>query len=513
MSALTTGLREGADQLKKSFRNTPVATRKFLADPKSAVGGASLLPLIVLLGHTFIDALDGAGFVVILPEIQKDFDLKLSEVSSIGALALFVGLLLSIPVAVKSEATTRRTLYLGAGAVIAAIFSFVSGISFSLGLFLLSRAGFGMGLRLNDPVQQSLLSDYYPVHTRSTVFAARDGFTRAGRLIGPVFFGLVTLVFGWRAALIAVAVPSALLAYFSFRLPNPVRGAPEREAAGLPPLENEEIKNPPTLREAFRILNKIGTVRRLWYSLPFIAGGLLALAIMLPLFMEEQFGLEAAGRGFVSAAGEAGAIVGLLMMTPVMTRYLTGGSPERIFPFMSANAIVLSVLLALTAAVPNTFWLVVMIVVVNFTGAVLAPALAVLISMVVPPRVRTISFATVALFIIPGLFVLPIATGIGDTHGVRWTLLFAAPMFLVGALILTTSGKLFKDDLQRAFEAMAAEFATSTPTIDAEDPAIPAEPVITEPAAPKAKKAPAKKAAAAKKAPAKKTAAKKPAKR
>jgi MFS family permease len=459
MSALTDGLKEGVAQLGNSVRNGPTATRKFLADPKAAVGGAAIAPLIVLVGHQFLDALDGAGFAVILPDIKKSFELSDAQVASVGAMALFVGLLLSVPVAVKSEATTRRTLYLGMGAVIAAFFAFVSGITVSLGLFLFARGGFGLGLRLNDPVQQSLLADYYPVHVRSTVFSARSGFERGGRLVGPVFFGVVTVLIGWRAALIAVAVPSGLLAYYSFRLKNPVRGAPEREAAGLPPIEEEKIVNPPTFREAYRVLKRIGTVRRLWYSLPFIVGALLALAIMLPLLMDEVFGLNAAERGFVSATGEAAAIIGLLMTTPVLTRYLTSGNPEKVFPFLSVLSVVLSVMLALTAASPTLAVLVFMIVLVNFTGAVLAPALAVLISMVVPPRVRTIGFAFVALWVIPGLLILPIAQSFGDQYGQRWTIAMAAPMFMIGALILFSGAAIFPKDVHNAFSVMAAEIA------------------------------------------------------
>ncbi|MEY2424821.1 MAG: hypothetical protein QOI61_393 [Actinomycetota bacterium] len=494
MSALTEALKEGAAQVGKSFRNTPGATRKFLADPKTAVGGASLVPLVVLLGHTFIDSVDGSGFLVILPDIQKDFDITLSQVTGIGGLALLVSFLLAVPVAVKSEATTNRTFYLGAGAVIAAVFAVLSGAASTLGLFLLARSGFGLGLRLNDPVQQSLLADYYPVHTRSTVFSAREGFTRAGRLIGPLFFGAFTVLFGWRSAIFAIGAPSAVLAYYSFKLHNPVRGAPEREAAGLPAVTEEKVVNPPTLRETFRILKRIGTVRRLWWSLPFLVGGLLALAILLPSLMEEVFGLDALARGWVTAAGEAAAIVGLLVATPAMTRYLTGGSPEKVFPFLAAVAVVLSGMLVGVAVAPNVAALVFMLVLTNFTGAILGPAVAVLISMVVPPRVRTISFATVLLWVLPGLLFIPIASGIGDTYGLRWAIALAIPMFLVGALILTSSGSLFIKDLNANFASMAREFqaqnATSGDDGDTPVHVAPFVPVVAE-AAPRRPRRPA----------------------
>jgi branched-chain amino acid transport system ATP-binding protein len=456
MSSFRDGLNEGLSQVRESAKNGPAALRRFLADPRSAVGGASLLPLIVLFGHTFIDAIDGSGFNVILPEIQKDFHITLQQVSSIGASALFISLLLGVPIAVKSEATTRRTLYLGAGAVVAALFAALSGLASTLGLFVFARSAFGLGLRLNDPVQQSLMADYYPVSSRPTVFAGRDGITRFGRLIGPLYFGGITLLFGWRAALISVAIPSALLAFYSFRLHNPVRGAPEREAMGLPPVEEEKI-DAPTLRDAFRVLKRVGTVRRLWLALPFLVGGYLALGILVPLYSEEVFGLNAGQRGLVSAVGEAGAIFGLLVATPILSRYLTSANPERVFPMLAVQGVTGGVFIAAICLAPNLAVFVVAFILMNLNGAVLTPAIGVLLSLVVPARVRTISFATAALVALPGLFVLPFATGIGDTYGLRWGIALSIPMFLIGGFILASSGALFVEDMRGAFAALAAE--------------------------------------------------------
>ncbi len=456
MSAFRDGLKEGLEQFKTSAKNGPAATRNFLKDPKSAVGGAALLPLIVLFGHTFIDAIDGAGFNVILPEIQKDFHITLAQVSNIGASALFISLLLGVPIAVKSEATTRRTLYLGAGAVVAAVFAFLSGVAPTLGMFVLSRSAFGLGLRLNDPVQQSLLADYYPVDTRSTIFAGRDGLTRFGRLIGPLYFGGITLIFGWRAALVSVAIPSAILAYYSFRLRNPVRGAPEREAMGLPPVEEEKI-DAPSLRDAFRVLKRVGTVRRLWLALPFLIGGYLALGILLPIYMKDVFNLDAGQRGLVSALGEAGAIFGLLVATPIMRRYLTSANPERVFPMLAIQGVTGGVFIAGVCVSPNLGVFLLFYVLMNLNGAVLTPAIGVLLSLVVPARVRTISFATAALVALPGLFMLPFATGIGDEYGLRWGMSLSIPIFLIGGFILASSGKLFVEDMRGAFAALAAE--------------------------------------------------------
>ena len=59
---------------------------------------------------------------------------------------------------------------------------------------------------MNDPVQQSLLSDYTPVRARPSVFAGRQIADNLGGLMGPLVFGLLAWAIGWRAPLILVAV-------------------------------------------------------------------------------------------------------------------------------------------------------------------------------------------------------------------------------------------------------------------------------------------------------------------
>ena len=93
-------------------------------------------------------------------------------------------------------------------ALMAGIFSIFTGFAGSAALFIAARAGFGLGIRLNDPVQQSLLSDYYAVETRATTFAGRQGMDNLGQLIGPLFFGIVT------AVTILLAAPYLWLRYF-----------------------------------------------------------------------------------------------------------------------------------------------------------------------------------------------------------------------------------------------------------------------------------------------------------
>jgi ABC-type branched-subunit amino acid transport system ATPase component/predicted MFS family arabinose efflux permease len=418
-------------------------------------GGAAITPALVLYGHTFIDSLDSSGFNVILPEIQESFDISLESVAALGSVTLLMGLLLSVPIAVRSERTQHRVAYLAAGAFVATFFSLIAGVAAGVALFTLARGGFGLGLRLNDPVQQSLLADYYPVHTRAAVFSGRELFRRVGTMLGPLVFGVVAQLFGWRAAVLGVAAPSLVLAFASLRLRNPKRGSPERAAMGIAEEEVEE-DDPPTLEEAYAVLRRVGTVRRLWYLLPFLVGGLAALAIFLPLFADDVFDLDAGERGIVFTIGEAAAVLGLFASTPITAKYLRSPNPEKVFPLLAIQSLVAAACVLLIAVAPNLPVFLLGLVLLNFFGAIVTPASGVLLSLVVPPRVRTIGFAVGALWVLPGILMIPVLSAIGDSHGLRWGVAVAAPMFLIGGLISGSGGGRFVEDMRLAMVAASA---------------------------------------------------------
>ena len=168
--------------------------------------GANPVPIVVLFCHTFLDAFDRGGFNIILPEVQDHFDLDLQAISSLAAVATVAGIALSLPVSLVSDRSGRRITFLALGAFLAAGFSLLAGSASTIGLFALSRAGFGFGLIVNDPVQQSLLSDFTPVTARPSVFSGRQIADNLGNLLGPLAFGLLAFAFGFRAPLVLVGV-------------------------------------------------------------------------------------------------------------------------------------------------------------------------------------------------------------------------------------------------------------------------------------------------------------------
>ncbi len=58
---------------------------------------------------------------------------------------------------------------------------------------------------------------------------------------------------------------------------------------------------------------KIETLRRIWYSLPFLAASLIGFVSLASLLYQQQFGLDERARGFVAAAVEPAQLLGLIV--------------------------------------------------------------------------------------------------------------------------------------------------------------------------------------------------------
>lgn len=465
-AAFAEGMKDARVQLRQSIRNAPATTRQFVRNPRSIVGGAGLAPLIVLYGHTLVDSIDRGGFNTILPEIRDQFGMTTDEITAVAGAAIFVSLLLGVPTAYWSDRGKRRTWWLASGALLAAVFATLTGIAGSVGLFVAARAGFGLGIRLNDPVQGSLLSDYYSVDTRPTTFAGRQGMDNLGQLIGPLFFGVTAAVFGWRTAVLSIAVPALLLFIWSLRLPEPVRGAPEREAMGATGDDVFLEEEPARFWESIRILNAIPTIRRVYFAVPCFIGGVLGISVLLPLFQEEVFGLTSSQRGMFGSITNVAGIVGLFVGVPISKRYLVSGRPEGMLDLLGAGGIVATLGLAGMALSPNLVVMGAFGLVFFFIAALFLPTIGTVVAMTLPARVRGMGFAMMAFWALPGLVMLPIAGAIGDEFGLRWGMVVGLPLLTAGALIIARGKHDLRRDIESAFAAAMASLQSKPASLE-----------------------------------------------
>jgi branched-chain amino acid transport system ATP-binding protein len=426
----------------------PVASgqRRWLGEP--------LYPLVVLFGLNMVDELDRTAFGVLLPEIRDSFGLDLQGILTLVGLVSLAALLLQVPIAAYADRSNRVRLA-WVGAIGWGACSLLTGLSTTLWMLGATRAGSAIGRAVVDPTHGSLLADYYPPEARPKVFSVHRAANAVGQFLGPVTAAFLAAATSWRVPFILYAAPTAVFVVMAWRLQEPVRGAHERRAAGGDDTTIATEEAAPSFAEGWRIVWRIETLRRIWWSLPFLAASLIGFASLASLVYDDVFGLTVRQRGLAAAAAEPWALVGLVVGARIATRLMAKG-PEHILGFLSHTAWVVSAALLVFAAAPNVWVAIAAHSVITATLAVLAPGILATLSLAIPPRARSMGFAVGSLWVIPGLVVLPIIGWLGDQVGLRWGMLVMVPIFVLGGVLISTSKHTIAADIAEVWRATAA---------------------------------------------------------
>jgi branched-chain amino acid transport system ATP-binding protein len=433
-------------------------------------GGVSLFPLGVLAAIQLLDQATQSAFNVLTPNIRDAFHLTNAGVLLIVAIAGAAGLACTLPVAVLADRMNRVRIAL-IGALIGAAFSIGVGLANSVVLVTVMLVGVYMGQAVIFPTHNSLLADYYPVPARPRVYSAhRAGYSIgviAGVLIGA---GLATL-FSWRAPFLIFAVPIIIVVIIGTRLHEPPRGRHEQlelseqmvaSELGQPaPLGDAPAaavfdapaEPPPSLGEAWRTVWKVSALRRIFIALPFLAASIAGFASLASLQYQQTFHLDVLQRAYLTAPVEVFDLLGLAVGATIATR-LAKRDVGLVFRMLAVASLVAAGFAVLFALAPN--------VPVAFIGnagivaclAVVGPGVLSSLSLAIPARVRSVGFSIGALFVLPGLLVLPVVGGIGDAIGFRYGLLMLVPVFAIGGLIVASAGSLIEGDVRDVWTSM-----------------------------------------------------------
>ncbi|MCA1841927.1 MAG: MFS transporter, partial [Actinobacteria bacterium] len=269
------------------------------------------------------------------------------------------------------------------------------------------------------------------------------------QFIGPILAGGLALWLGWRAPFVLFVVPTAVFVILARRLPEPARGAHERRAAGAADDACETEEEPPRFWEGCRMLWQVRSLRRVWYALPFAATVIVGFGSLFSIFYEQEFGLNSAQRGFASAATEPFQILGLALGIPVANRLLKK-DPALLLRFVAVVGVVVAACFAALSVTPYLAVVIMMNMVIAAAAAVLYPGVFSVLSLALPPRVRSLGFAVSALWFLPGLALYPLIGHVADTSGIRTALFALAPTLIVGGFLLATAGRFVNDDILRA---------------------------------------------------------------
>jgi len=418
------------------------------------VDGGPIYALLVLFGLNAVDELDRTGFGILLPEIRKSFGLGLQGVLTLIAVVSLVALLLQVPIAAAAD-RHNRVVIATVGAAVWGVFSLLTGLASGVVMLAIVRSGSGIGKATVDPTHNSLIADYYPPGARSRVFSFHRAANAVGSFLGPLLAGVLAYAFGWRTPFIVFTVPTMIFVVLSLRLKEPVRGAQERRAMG----SSEEVamteEVPPSFAEGWRMVWKIETLRRIWYSLPFLAASLIGFVSLASLQYDQIFHLDERARGFVAAGVEPAQLIGLIIGARIGTKLMLK-DPSLIMGFLGRIAWLVSGCLVVFALAPNIAVAIAANIVITASLAVLGPGILASLSLAIPPRARSIGFSVGALWVIPGLLVLPVIGAFGDRWGIREGMLLLVPVFLVGGLVIARAANTVNADITQVWATAAA---------------------------------------------------------
>lgn len=453
-----------------SARSGPVAPEPTEADaaeqyrrwnPRRLVAPWPVAPLALLFGLNAVDELDRVAFGVLLPEIRDAFGLSLGGVTLLIAITVPVGLLLELPVAWAADRWNRSRMAAG-GAFIWAGFCLLTGLAPTVVVLGLARVGSSVG-KLMNATHNSLLADHYPAETRGRAFYTHRFANSLGQFTAPLIAGVLAAVFTWRTPFVVLAVPSAVLAVTALLfLREPVRGFHERRAAGADESVASLEEEPAGFREAVSTLMRMPTPRRVYLAAPFIAAAQLGMAPLLALFYDEVYDVGPVGRGIISASTEPVQLVGLFIGVVVMHRRIQADPSSGVRVIGGAFALS-GVMIAAMAMSP---WIGVAIAAQLVNAAIFGlvlPAVPVIASLVVPPRMRTQGFAVINLFLFPGILALPLGGVMGDLLGLRAGVLVFVPILMLGGLMVASAGKTINADIEAVQQAARDAVANGRP--------------------------------------------------
>ncbi len=418
--------------------------------------GEPVAPLLVLFAINAIDEMDRSAFNILTPEIRDAFHLRTGGILSVIALVTIVATGGQAFIGYYADRFPRLRIAFG-GATVWGFFSLLTGLSPVLAVLIVSRSLTGVGRAVNDPTHNSLLADYYAPSARTKVYGFHRASVGVGVVLGSLLAGLLARQFGWRAPFIIFWIPMALILVFAIRkLREPVRGAHERRAMGASEETALTEEDPPTFGEAWRICRQVRTLRRIWWSLPFVAAGLFGMGSLTAIYYRDVFGVNEVQRGFIAAAAEPAQLLGIAIGIPIATR-LARKDPGLVLKFLAVAATISAVAMVgfTTAATLPTA--IVMNVIFAAVLGMIGPGILSSLSLAIPPRARAIGFSIGSLYLLPGIFVLIVIGGIADSTGIRHALLILVPVFLLGAYILASAGSFVAPDIERVRASTLAQ--------------------------------------------------------
>src|SRR5215471_19982293 len=280
---------------------TPLQVKeKTLSRPtrEQARFGFTILLIINILNYA-----DRYVLPAVLPKIQADLGLTLTQAGLLGSSFLLVYAIATLPLGVWADRSIRKNIV----ALCVGIWSMatvLTGFTRNFWQLFSVRSVLGIGEAGYAPASLSLLGDFFSKEKRARILSYWSSGTLVGAAIGFTLGGLVADTFGWRYAFFLVGLPGLVAAYLAWRMLEPARGAfesnegSEEDAVAV----QEHVSFGKGFRESLKKLRTIPTYWTLVVALVFSFFTIGGTSFWLPTYIVDSFHLSVGSAGLISGA-------------------------------------------------------------------------------------------------------------------------------------------------------------------------------------------------------------------
>lgn len=418
--------------------------------------GAPRIPLLVFGLSAIFVGWDAQVLGLVGPEIRTEFGVSVADLVTLGSVLGFLGVLAALPMGYVVD-RVKRVWLVRAGGIVGQVSVVMQAFAGSFTGLIGSRSVGFLGNTLAGPAAGPLTADYFEPDIRGRVFAFLSACGRLGTLLSVPVAGWLITSYGWRQAVLALAIPGTIFTLMSFLLREPKRGEVDRASAGLDAELAKQEAPPLSMGASLRAAWSIRTLRRQAFAgmvIGIVAG---PIWVVTGLFLADKFLLSPAERAWIIWVEALFAAPALLFAGPVADR-LMAHKPSRLVVIQAVLMLVGGVSLLIMVIAPSLVYVVILQIILGFAGATVAPATAVLYARIVPAQFRGIGMQIYAPFAVLGLILGPILTGYADNQwGIGGALIAFSPIYLLGGIIFWTSASSVARDIRAAELANIAD--------------------------------------------------------
>ncbi len=469
-AALTAGLLAQEDDLHRQGPPAPLDRDHQLGANegdltlRAGLAKGGLFTFVVLLVLNSLDELESAALTVLGPDIADTLHMSdgaMIFITSVAAAFFVVG---AVPLGWLAD-RVRRGPIVGVCSLVFSAMVFLSGLAMNAFWLFWARFGAGISKANTIPVHASLLADTYPITVRGRIGATTAMVGRAVGALSPLIVGGIAVAAGgvedegWRWAFYLLGFPVAVAAVVAFWLPEPVRGRWEKE--DVVGAVEDEGDIPISLEAGFARIWQIRTMRSVIVGFSALGFILFPRESLANFFLEEEFGLDALGRGSVAFVSG----VAMAVTLPFAGRWfdrLYKQDPARALAMVGYLILPGAVMVPIQFSMPNAvLFTIAGIPTTVSAGAAFAMA-GPLLQQVVPYRLRGIGTAlgTLYIFLIGALGGALLSALLVGSFGERTAVIvLSVPATLIGGTILIRSSRSIRSDITMVVDDLRREHA------------------------------------------------------